>query len=210
MDRQDGAWLLAVCRSALLTMCLEICLFCLGVSSLLAYDRQTLLEIGGWSDQLKYDPLVNFSPCFEEILAFLRRPQLRQRRRRRRGKRGGLRVRLEAHLRSGRVFDCGTNRHFLDISPANLGQMDPAGAPRRWRLWQLQLFGGLRPAVAASYQLAISDRISWTVGTSAHWNVLHLRPLFISSWLCWMWDPSPTRLFYFFHANWILCSWPKD
>ena len=45
------------------TMCLVICLFCRGVSSLLADDRHTLLEIGGFyyqlKYQLKYDPLVN-------------------------------------------------------------------------------------------------------------------------------------------------------
>ncbi|KAM3843053.1 NLR family CARD domain-containing protein 3-like, partial [Diretmus argenteus] len=57
------------------------------VSSLLTYDRQALLEIGGRFDQLKFDPLMS-SPLFlEEVPPFLRRLPLyaaRKKRRRRR------------------------------------------------------------------------------------------------------------------------------
>lgn len=114
---------LAVCLSVYIVfaVCLMVHLLRQEVLSLLTYDRQTLLEITGFSDQFKYDPLMNFSP--EEIPAFLRRPPLHpacQRRwrksRRRQGKQGGVRVRMETHLRSAHVSDYGINRHFLDVS----------------------------------------------------------------------------------------------
>ncbi|CAK6966036.1 uncharacterized protein LOC120720561 [Scomber scombrus] len=100
------------------TVCVVFYLFCQEVSSLLTYDRGTLLEIGGFFDHLKCDKLVSCPPCLEEIPEFLRRPPLyfaRQRRRRRRGKRGGLRVRLEANLRYVRVSDRCNDLHFLEV-----------------------------------------------------------------------------------------------
>lgn len=85
------------------TVCFVIYLICQEVSSLVVYDRLTLLEIGGYFDRLTYDKLISSPPCLEGIPAFLRRSPLHLvplRRRRRRGKRGGLQVRLKAHLRS--------------------------------------------------------------------------------------------------------------
>lgn len=102
---------------SVVTICFMIYLICQEVSSLITYDRLSLLEIGGF-DRSTYHKLVSAPPCLEEILAFLRRPpsllHVPLRRRRRRGKRGGLRIRLRAHLRLIRRSDRCRNLHFLD------------------------------------------------------------------------------------------------
>ncbi|CAJ1081160.1 uncharacterized protein LOC126384729 isoform X1 [Xyrichtys novacula] len=101
------------------TVCFVIYLLCQDVSALVVYDRQTLLEIGGYFDRFTYDKLISSPPCLEEIPAFLRHPPLHlvplRRRRRRRGKRGGLRVRLKPHLRSLRLSDRCRDLHLLDV-----------------------------------------------------------------------------------------------
>lgn len=94
-------------------------LCCQGVLSFLTYDRQTLLEIGDFCNQIKPGLLESSPPppCLEEIPAFLRRPPLYhacKRRRRRRGKRGGVRVRFEAILRTIRVLGRWTELYLLD------------------------------------------------------------------------------------------------
>ena len=105
-------------------ICLVNYLICREVSSLLTYDRQTLLEIGGFFNYPMNDLLMNSPPCFEEIPPFLRRSPpfyvARKKRHRRRGKRGGVQVKLKAHLRAVRVSDRGCDLHLLDISPALL------------------------------------------------------------------------------------------
>ncbi|CAJ1069770.1 uncharacterized protein LOC120720561 [Xyrichtys novacula] len=149
-------------------VCLVFHLLCHEVSSLLTYDRHTLLEIGGFSSK---DPLVNFSPCLEEIPAFLRRPPHHlawQRCRKRGGKCSGYRVKLEAHLRSVCVFNCGIGLRFLDYLPTLRSRRIGA----RW----------IRPVLpdascgtcsADSDQLLLPagvfgpEDVVWTVGTSA-------------------------------------------
>lgn len=96
-------------------------LCCQGVLSCFTYDHQTLLEIGGFCNQIKPDLLKSspLPPCLEEIPAFLRRPPLYhacKRRRRRRGKRGGVRVRFKAILRTIGVLGRWTELYLLDAA----------------------------------------------------------------------------------------------
>lgn len=97
--------------SFVFTVTLLICLFCQEVLSLLAYDRQTLLDIGAFRDLSKPNLMAHgasLPPFLRDIPVFLRRPPCYlccKKCSRRWGKHGGLPVRCKAYLKSSCVTD---------------------------------------------------------------------------------------------------------